>query len=269
MHLLLTEMRRALHRRLVWILIGLAIALSLTGGLIAFLDSAGGLTAAHLRGDDPHPAVMANWWVAGGGESWIAGGAFFLLIGGMIGGASVAGAEWRFGTVATTLTWEPRRSRLLTARIAAAALLAAAIALALQVVSLVLLMPAVALNGTSAGTDLDWWIGLGTSLLRVSALTALAAVLGLAIANLGRNTTAALASICGWLLVVEGLIRALRPGWSLHLLSENIAVVLTWAPLDGDVPSHSPGRAVVTLVAYTALPVLAALAVFHRRDLVA
>ena len=57
-------------------------------------------------------------------------------------------------------------------------------------------------------------------------------------------------------------------GWALHLLSENIAVVLTWAPLDGQVASHSPVRALVTLAVYAALPVAAALVVFHRRDLV-
>ena len=56
--------------------------------------------------------------------------------------------------------------------------------------------------------------------------------------------------------------------WALHLLSENIAVVLTWAPLDGQVASHSPVRALVTLAVYAALPVAAALVVFHRRDLV-
>jgi hypothetical protein len=268
MHLVMTEMRRALHRRLVWVLVGSAIAMLLVGAVIAFVDSADGLSLAQQRGAEAHPAAMASWWDPDAGDGWITGGAFFLLIGGMIGGASVAGAEWRFGTVASVLTWEPRRTRLLTARLAAAASLAAAIAFALQVLSLLLLAPAVAFNGTTAGTDLGWWLGLGAAMLRVSLLTALAAVLGVAIANLGRNTTAALATICGWLLVVEGLIRTLRPGWSLHLLSENIAVVLTWAPLDGDVASHGPGSALATLAVYAALPVAAALVVFHRRDLV-
>jgi hypothetical protein len=268
MHLVVTEMRRALHRRLVWVLIGSAMAMLLVGAAIAFIDSADGLSLAQRSGAEAHPAAMASWWSPDAGDGWITGGAFFLLIGGMVGGASVAGAEWRFGTVASVLTWEPRRTRLLTARLAAAAILAAAIAFALQVLSLLLLAPAVAFNGTSTGTDLGWWLGLGAATLRVSLLTALAAVLGLAIANLGRNTTAALATICGWLLVVEGLIRALRPDWALHLLSENIAVVLTWAPLDGDAASHAPWRALVSLAAYAALPVGAALVVFRRRDLV-
>ena len=40
MRLLLSEMRRALHRRLVWVLIGLATGLSIVGGVIGFIDSA-------------------------------------------------------------------------------------------------------------------------------------------------------------------------------------------------------------------------------------
>ena len=268
MTLLLTEMRRALHRRLVWVLIGLALGLSIVGAIIVFVDSAGGLSPAQSAGYELHPASMTSWWVPGGGDGWIAVCAFFLAIGGMIGGASVAGAEWRAGTVATVLTWEPRRTRLLAARMGAAGILAAAIATVLQLCSLVLLLPAVVVNGTTAGTDGAWWLGLAGAVGRASALTALAAVLALAIANIGRNTTAALAAITGWLLVGEGLVRGLKPGWARHLLSDNLAVVLTWAPLDGDVASHSPGHALATLLVYTAIPVAAAVALFRRRDLV-
>ena len=135
-------------------------------------------------------------------------------LGGIIGGASVAGAEWRAGTVGTVLTWEPRRTRLLTARMGAAVILAAAIATLLQLLSLVLLLPAVLVNGTTAGADTGWWLALAAALVRASTLTALAALLALSIANIGRNTTAALAAIAGWLLVGEGLVRGLKPQWA-------------------------------------------------------
>ncbi len=135
--------------------------------------------------------------------------------------------------------------------------------------SLVLLLPAVLLNGTTAGADSGWWLGLAAAIARASALTALAAVLALAIANIGRNTTAALAAITGWLLVGEGLVRGLKPSWGRHLLAENLGTVLTWAPLEGDLAAHTPTRALTTLLAYTAIPLVAAIAVFQRRDLVA
>jgi hypothetical protein len=265
--LLLTEMRRALHRRLVWVLIAVATGLSIVGGLVACADSADGLSPAQLRGDELHPASMASWWMPGSGDGWIAVCAFFLAVGGMIGGASVAGAEWRAGTVATVLTWEPRRTRLLGARMLASAILAAVIATLLQLLSLALLLPAVLVNGTTAGVDGEWWVGLAAAIARASALTALAALLALSIANIGRNTTAALAAITGWLLVGEGLVRGLKPSWGRHLLAENIGTVLTWAPLDGDVATYTPVRALVTLLAYTTIPVVAAIAIFERRDL--
>ena len=267
--LLLIEMRRALHRRLVWVLIAVATCLSIVGGIVAFVDSADGLSPAQLRGDELHPASMTSWWMPGSGDGWIAVCAFFLAVGGMIGGASLAGAEWRAGTVATVLTWEPRRTRLLTARMGSAAILAAVIATLLQLLSLMLLLPAVLLNGTTAGVDSGWWLDLAAAIARASALTALTAVLALSIANIGRNTTAALAAITGWLLVGEGLVRGLKPSWARHLLAENLGTVLTWAPLEGDLTTHTPVRALATLVAYTAIPVVAAIAIFRRRDLVA
>ena len=42
----------------------------------------------------------------------------YLLV--VLLGASAVGAEYRAGTVTTILTWEPRRTRLLLARIGAA-----------------------------------------------------------------------------------------------------------------------------------------------------
>jgi len=233
MRLLLTEMRRALHRRLVWVLIGLATGLSIVGGAIAFIDSADGLSPAQLRGDELHPASMTSWWMPGNGDGW-----------------------------------GPRRARLLTARMGAAGILAALIATLLQLVSLALLLPAVLVNGTTAGADGGWWLGLAAAVVRSSLLTALAAVLALSIANIGRNTAAALTAITGWLLVGEGLIRGLKPSWARHLLAENLGTVLTWAPLDHDLAGHTPSRALATLLAYTAIPVIAAIAIFRRRDLV-
>jgi hypothetical protein len=268
MNLLRVEMRRALHRRIVWVLAGLAIAMSAVAGLIVYVDSADGLSLAQRSGHELHPANLASWWVHGNGDGYLVVAAMFLLIGALVGGASVAGAEWRAGTVATVLTWEPRRTRLLGARMAAAAILATLIATVLQVIFLAAAVPAVLANGSTAGVDGDWWAGLAAAILRASLLSGLAAVLALAIANLGRNTAAALAVVGGWLLVGEGVVRSLKPGWARHLLGDNLAVVLTWARLDGEAVSHAPGGALATLAVYVGVPVLLAFVAFRRRDLV-
>src|SRR5207248_5209971 len=57
------EVRRALHRRVVWVLIAVALAGIAILGVIAFATSSD-LNAAltHAKGDH-HPAIMADWWV--------------------------------------------------------------------------------------------------------------------------------------------------------------------------------------------------------------
>ena len=124
MNLLVVEMRRALHRRVVRVLIVLALIGCATVGVIAFTTSVGKSIAELQVDGNTHPAVMRDWWVAGSGDGVLAIASFMLVLGGLFGGASVAGAEWRAGTVTTLLTWEPRRVRVHLSRTAACAILA-------------------------------------------------------------------------------------------------------------------------------------------------
>ena len=79
--------------------------------------------------------------VDGGEDSFLLTAALFLVVGAAICGASVAGAEWKAGTITTVLTWEPSRRRLHAARTASAAILAFAIGFALEVVFLAACRP--------------------------------------------------------------------------------------------------------------------------------
>ena len=49
-------------------------------------------------------------------------------------GASFIGAEWRHGTITTLLTWEPRRIRLMVAKVAAVVLFGFVVSLLIQLV---------------------------------------------------------------------------------------------------------------------------------------
>ena len=75
---------------------------------------------------------MASWWMARASDSFLLTAAMFLVVGAAICGASVAGAEWKAGTITTALTWEPSRLRLHAARTASAAILAFVIGFALR-----------------------------------------------------------------------------------------------------------------------------------------
>ena len=267
MTLVVVEMRRALHRRLVWILIALALVGACVAGVVAFVDSAGKTLAELHVGGSTHPAVMHDWWIPGGDDSVLSITFFFLLLFAFFAGASVAGAEWRAGTVATVLTWEPRRLRVHLCRTAACGTLAALIAFTLQAIFLGALLPAVLAHGSTAGIDGAWWASLVLAMLRASFLTALAAMLGVAFATLGRNTAFAVLALFAWVAILEGIVRGLKPGWAQYLWGENIATSITWAQLQ-DVDFHrGPVVALVTVVVYFAVLIALGTLSFTRRDI--
>ena len=263
--LLWVEMRRALHRRFVRWMVALALAFCALTGVIAFTSS----RDPSKFGSD-HPVHMANWWTTGGdGDSLLLTAALFLVFGAAMCGASVGGAEWRAGTITTALTWEPSRVRLHAARSASAAIMAFLIGFALQVVFLASTLPAVFLNGSTTGTDGDWWVGLFLAMTRISVITAMIALLAVNIATIGRNTSAALIGIAVWAFVAERTIAGLKPGWARFLIGENVATVVPWTPLDDVGFDRPPTVALATLLVYLAIIVVVATLTFVRRDVAA
>jgi hypothetical protein len=269
MNLLKTEMQRALHRRAVRVLIAIAGVGCAFAGVVAYIGSAG-KTVTELRFDDEgHPAVMTDWWIADANEGFLAVAMFFLFLGGFFGGATVAGGEWRAGTVTTVLTWEPRRLRLHGARTASGAILAFLISFGLQALFLASFLPAVLVNGTTDGVDGSFWTGLAIVMIRTSVLTAAAAVLAIALATVGRNTAFAVIAMFAWLIVVEGLIRGLKPSLARWLWAENLGTIMTWAQLETGDFARGPLVASSTLFVYCAVIVGLAAVSFQRRDIAA
>jgi hypothetical protein len=265
--LLYVEMRRALHRRVVHVLIALALIACALAGVIAFVDSAGkSLAELHANGST-HPAVMRDWWLAGNGDSSLLLASFFLLLGAFFGGASVAGAEWRAGSVATVLTWSPSRLRMHGSRTAACAILAALISFALQGLFLLAFLPAAVAHGSTAGTTAGWWASLTLAMVRTSLLTAIAATLGVALATLGRNTAFAVISVFTWLTVVEGIVRANKPGLARYLWGENVATAVPWAQMENAPFRRGPLLALITVTAYVVAISIIATITFARRDI--
>ncbi|HEY3240267.1 MAG TPA: hypothetical protein VGL92_11920 [Acidimicrobiia bacterium] len=266
MKLFMVEARRALHRRVVWTLLGVAGVGIVIAAVVAFFDSAD-LDVARLRAEGGlHPAVMTSWWVPGTGDGALAVAALFLAVGGLLGGAAVVGGEWRAGTVGTVLTWEPRRVRLHAARLGACAALAWLLAFILQAVFLAGFLPAVAAHGSTAGADGAWVLSLVGAMARVAVIAALAAVVGGAVATVGRGTAPALAVVGGWLAVGESMVRGWRPGLARHLLGDNATVLLTWADLDDAPWSRPPAVALAVLVTYALVATVLAGAWFRRHD---
>jgi hypothetical protein len=222
-------------------------------------------------GDDSGSEIpyLTDLWTGdsadGGGELSIA--VIFLLMGGLIGGATVIGAEWRHGTFATQLTWEPRRLRLLGTKLAAAVVLAILIALLLEALYVLALLPTAALKGSTAGADGRWWAELFLAMLRGSVLTAGAVLIGASVASIGRNTGAALGIVLGWVAVCEPILRQVRPKWEPYMLTASLGAILPWDSFELRGLTLSPERGAMTLAAYIVALVLLALVLMQKRDI--
>ena len=260
MTLVSLEVRRALSRRLVRVLIALALLGIAVVGAVAFREAA--------RNEHTHPFALTAVWPDSVEDALLAPAAAVLALAGLVAGASVIGAEWRAGTMPLLLTWEPRRKRVLAAKAVATFVTAVGVAAALEVLFVAALVPAAALRGTMDGVDLAWTADLAFAGLRIAFLTGVAATTGFALAAIGRNTTVALGAAFVQLNLVENLLRGLRPGWSGWLIGENATVFLADAALS-DVPFDRSTLGAAVILATYALGLLAvALALFQRRDAV-
>jgi ABC-type transport system involved in multi-copper enzyme maturation permease subunit len=268
MTLFTTEVRRLLHRRmLLWlVLIMLALVVTVVVINVAISDP---------QSFNPNDAMRTT-------DLWIRGAAArrlgvnptyrvgtisvlcFLMV--IVIGATAVGAEYRAGTVTTVLTWEPRRIRLLTARLAAVALVAIGFYLVINVVFVATWAIGAAANGITTGADAEFWQVLALVIARGAVLAAVLAVLSGAIATLGRNTGAALGIWFGYLIAVEAIlgnqVRETAP-WTLTVSS---AAFFGWRTYTLSGHRVGPVAGTLHVLLYVVVIGGAALAVFARRD---
>lgn len=298
--LIAVEWRRVLARRLVRVSAALAALAVLAAGAIAFLVSRD-TDAASMAQAQAARQVEVQRCIAGQLEGVptdippeeraefceqgfippvpdrrlhyehlpeiLVGTSGFAIILGWLLGASLVGADWHAGTMATLLTWEPRRVRVLVAKLIAASVLVVTLTVILQLLLGVALLPAGLLRGTTDGIDSDWLRSLGGVGLRVAAVSVVGAAMGASIATIGRNTAAALGIAFGYLAIVENAIRGLRPSWSPWLLGDNSVVVITNQTQNAPLVGRSALEAAALVACYTLALLAAALFAFRRRDI--
>jgi ABC-2 type transport system permease protein len=173
----------------------------------------------------------------------------------LVVGASVVAVSWQTGTISTIFTWEPRRLRWFGARIAVVGSGVFAVTVIIVAFLSAALGVAAALRGSTELTD-GWWRDVTTTSLRIAVIAAVAALIGGAVAAIGRHTSAALGVVFVYTAVLEGVLRAFRPLWSPWLLGDNIVSFVGWQTTEFGVESGSyvlsPGRAVFVILGYTA-----------------
>lgn len=242
-----TEIRRVLARRLWrWLSVLAALAL-VVSGVLAFFESA----SSPLRFTD------LKWMLA-------SLGVIFMMLGWLLG-ASAVGAEWTPRTMMSLLTWEPRRARVLVAKVVSVTVIVWFWILLLQMFFTAVVLPSGWLHGTMEGVDGAWWTDYGALMLRIAGVSVMAAVLGFSLAAIGRNTAAALGIGFVYLAVVEGLIRGFRPQWIDWLVGDNAALLIIGRE-DVTHLGHSQAAAGLLLLSYCMVVFIAALWVFRARE---
>jgi len=120
--------------------------------------------------------------------------------------ASFVGAEWGTGMMTTTLTWEPRRGRVLLAKVIPAfVVLGTAVAVILAFLAVVY-FPIGVFRGTTAGMTGAFWQHLSGLWLRAGLLAVFGAALGVGLATLARNTVAALGIGFGYVAIFDPIL---------------------------------------------------------------
>jgi ABC-type transport system involved in multi-copper enzyme maturation permease subunit len=255
------ELIKLRRPRAILVLLGGAAAFAVFAAVLVFLSATDSLAAPTARG-----ATIASLSEPGGAtDAFVVGASFigiFLLV---LFIANFAG-EFSQGTFRTLLMRQPRRVELLSGKMAALLLFAAAGLAVGELLTAAVSLAIAPSQGVSTGAWFDL-AGLGAAAGDYGAALFMVvawASLGMAIAVVVRSIPVALAIGIVWTGPIEHLVQdawdpAARffPG----LLLEALAA--------GGTPQASVGRALIVVAVYVAIATTVAAVVFARRDVTA
>ena len=209
-----------------------------------------------------------------------------VALAGFIIGATFIGAEWTSKNIVAWLFYEPRRWRLMAAKLivlCAVMLLLAVLAQVIWLVSAQLLMHFRGLPVSSLDPPQpDFWSDAVHVQLRSALLVIPATLLGFGLANLIRNTAAALGVAFVFFVIVENLMRAFSPNLQPYQFTTSVAawVVKGGITVYGNVQFNaelgyvmpeeihiSNTQGGVTLMVYAGVVLAISLVLFRRRDI--
>ncbi|MDP5182989.1 hypothetical protein QOZ88_10090 [Blastococcus sp. BMG 814] len=171
--------------------------------------------------------TTAPFDLASAGEPGAIGFAVAAAVLAFLIGATWIGAEWSTRTIVALLFWVPSRLRVIGTKTGVLALAALALGVAAQLAWLAMAWLLDALVGSDRGVPDGFWSGLLAAQGRGVVLTVLVGLIGFGLANLVRNTGAALGVGFVYFAIAENALRILEPTTDRWLLSTNsIALVL-------------------------------------------
>jgi hypothetical protein len=236
--------------RSAWIPLGVAL-------VFAVLSVVATTSEAGRGGNPPLSAAWLPELMRGSGGLFVDGAVLLAWI-------ILSAGEFRHRTSVTTFLAEPRRHRVVSAKLAAAALTGAVVGVAVEFASavtsaIVLSVHHVPVHWTSPGVR--------GALLAVPLLAALYGILGVGLGLLARNTAAALGIALMWAFVIEGVLPALTrmPGLT-RWLPGNAATAVLHAT-HHSATTLSAGAAAAVLTGYAIALAAAGATVTTRREI--
>ena len=190
-----------------------------------------------------------------------------LAIAGWALGASLVGAEFASRSMTTLLTWEPRRGRVFAAKGISVFVATALLAFAVLVLVALAMVPALAVHDAPLRSSDPSVASLAGIVGRGTALAALAAGMGFAIATIGRNTAAALGVGFAYIVILENILGGSVERWRRWLLLGNVIVFVSGSSNGGDVPGRTVTAAGLFLAAVAVTLLAAAAGAFRVRDI--
>ena len=182
-------------------------------------------------------------------------------------GASAAGAEWAAGTMQALLYWEPRRIRVVLAKVLGLVAVIAALVVMAEALFTGAAMLAGELRGTTAGLTSDVWSSHGLLVLRALGIAGFASVLGFSIAFGTRVTAAAVGVGFVYFAILEQLLLVWKLWLAPYLIGPLLGGWLNYGfdeEIDG--VTLSGQRAGITLAVYATVILIAATLWFRQRD---
>jgi ABC-type transport system involved in multi-copper enzyme maturation permease subunit len=254
--LIRSEIWRLMSRRFFRVMLAAVVGLAVVVGLIVFVR------AAREGSSPPYTTAVPLAML-------IAGQPVFALS--VLVGASFVGAEWTSGAMTTLLTWEPRRGRILAAKVVAASVVTAIATLAVLLIVAEVLLPSGLTVGTTVGYSGQWLRSVSGLWLRTGAISAIGAALGVGLGTLMRNSAGSIALWLVFEFIASPLLVVWRPRLGLWMPGTNVQQFLRSDQVIGvfdvrQAPGFSTLRSGIVLAAYAACLVGAGFVAFRTRD---
>ncbi|HEX5288978.1 MAG TPA: hypothetical protein VFX25_08910 [Streptosporangiaceae bacterium] len=245
-----TELLKLRSTRSAWIPLAAALAMAVVAVMVT-ISMAGHDGSPHLS-----PAALPGLLRGSGGQ--LVDGAVLLCW------IVLSAGEFRHRTAVTTFLGEPKRLRIVSAKLIAAALTGAAVGLLAEALSAATSAAALSAHHVPLAWSQPGVLG---AVAAVPLLAALFGMLGVGLGLLLRNTAAALGLALMWVFVIEGIIPALThaPG-IVRWLPEAAANAALHSASPGTT-TLSVGAALAVLVGYAAVLGGAGAALTARREI--